>query len=168
MASILLNSRVFVIQVIFFHILPFSNRGKNFRRRKMTKFWLGEENFPRRKVLPDKIFIDKIIVFPKSVVTPSKIRTVNNFYAKALKRFPEKCFRVLVDLACIGQITFSWNFENDWNKNVNFKIVLIGENSFMQMYCSKISFFTDLLLRIKWLCAKSVKITIQKNSYPKK
>ena len=30
------------------------------------------------------------IIFPKSVVTPSKIRSVINFYAKALKRFPEK------------------------------------------------------------------------------
>ena len=60
----------------------------------MTKFWLGEENFPPRKILPDKILIDKVIVFPKSVVTPSKIRTVINFYAKSLKRFPEKLFGV--------------------------------------------------------------------------
>ena len=46
MTKILLNSRGFVIEVIFFHILPFSYRGKNFRRRKMTKFWLGKQNFP--------------------------------------------------------------------------------------------------------------------------
>ena len=69
----------------------------------MTKFWLGEENFPPRKILPDKIFIDKVIVFPKSVVTPSKIRTVINFYAKSLKRFPEKLLAYIVDLAFIGQ-----------------------------------------------------------------
>ena len=33
------------------------------------------------------------ILFPKSVLTPSKIRTVISFYAKALKRFPGKLFR---------------------------------------------------------------------------
>ena len=38
MTTILLNSRGFVIEVIFFHILPFSYRDKNVRRRKMTKF----------------------------------------------------------------------------------------------------------------------------------
>ena len=45
MTKILLNSKSFLIEVIFFHILPFSYQGENFRRRKMTKFWLGEENF---------------------------------------------------------------------------------------------------------------------------
>ena len=94
MTNILLNSRGFVIEVILFLILPFSCQGKNFCRRKMTKFWLGEENFPRQKILANEIFPDKVIVFPKSVVTPSKIRTVTNFYDKVLKRFPEKCFRV--------------------------------------------------------------------------
>ena len=48
MTKILLNSRGFVIEVIFFHILPLSYQGKNFRRRKMAKFWLGEENFARQ------------------------------------------------------------------------------------------------------------------------
>ena len=48
MTKILLNSRGFVIKVMFFHILPFSYQVKNFRRRKLTKFWLGEENFARR------------------------------------------------------------------------------------------------------------------------
>ena len=33
------------------------------------------------------------IIFQKSAVTPSKIRSVMNFNAKALKRFPEKYFR---------------------------------------------------------------------------
>ena len=42
--------------------------------------------------LPNEIFPDKVIAFPKSVVTPSKIGTVINFYEKALKRFPEKHF----------------------------------------------------------------------------
>ena len=32
------------------------------------------------------------IIFPKSVLTPSKIRTAISFYAKALKRFSEKFF----------------------------------------------------------------------------
>ena len=81
MTKILLNSKSFLIEVIFFHILPFSYQGENFRRRKMTKFWLGQENFAQS-------------VFPKSDVTPSKIHTVINFYTKAFKRFPEKRFRV--------------------------------------------------------------------------
>ena len=57
MTKILLNSRGFVIEVIFFHILPFSYRGKNFRRRKITFGWV-------RKILPDEVFPDKIIVLP--------------------------------------------------------------------------------------------------------
>ena len=73
----------------------------------MTKFWRGEENFPPRKILPDKIFIDKVIVFPKSVVTPSKIRTVINFYAKSLKRFPEKLFGVYRGFSFYWSKTFS-------------------------------------------------------------
>ena len=122
-----------------------------------------------RKILPDEVFPDKgKSAFPKSVVTPSKIRTIFNFYAKTLKCFLKSVFVYIVDLAFIGQIIFLWNFENDWNKNVNFKIILIGENSFRKMYCNKISFLTYWFLRIKWLYAKSVKITIQKNSYPKK
>ena len=71
----------------------------------MREFWLGEENFPQQNILPDKIFPNKVFVFvkifpdmviffPKSVVTPSKTGTVINFYAKALKRIPEKRFRV--------------------------------------------------------------------------
>ena len=53
MTKIRLNSRDFVTEVTFFHIIP----------------------------------------FPKSVVSPSKILRVINFYAKTLKRFPEKYFR---------------------------------------------------------------------------
>ena len=63
MAKILLNSRGFVIEVMFFHILAFLYRGKNFRRRKVTKLWLGDENFPLQKILPDEIITDKVIVF---------------------------------------------------------------------------------------------------------
>ena len=37
MTKILLNSRRFVIEVFFFHILPFSYRGKHFRERKNDK-----------------------------------------------------------------------------------------------------------------------------------
>ena len=48
MTEILLNSLGFVIEVIFFNIQPFSYEGKNFRRRKMTKFRLGEENLTQR------------------------------------------------------------------------------------------------------------------------
>ena len=114
MTKILLNSRGFVIEVIFFHILPFSYRGKNFRRRKITKFWQSEENFSRQKILPEEIFPGRVIVFPKSVETPSKIHTVINFYVNPLKRFPKKRFRVYPGLS------FHWSyyilskfFEND-------------------------------------------------------
>ena len=141
MKKILLNSKDFVINVIFFHILPFSYRGKNFRRRNMTKFWQVEENFPQYKILPNEIFPDKSIVFLKSLVTPSKIRTVINFYAKALSVSLKSVFAYIVNLAFMGQITFSRNFENNWNKNVNLKIIPIGEKSFQQMYCNKIKKF---------------------------
>ena len=87
MTTILLNSRGFVIEVIFFHILPFSYRGKNFRRRKITKFWQGEENFSRQKILPEEIFPGRVIVFPKPVGTPSKIHTYQ-FLCKPLQAFP--------------------------------------------------------------------------------
>ena len=56
MTKILLNSRGFVTEVILFHMLPFSYRGKNFCWKKMTKLWLGEENFAPRKILPDESF----------------------------------------------------------------------------------------------------------------
>ena len=98
-----------------------------------VKIFVGEKwrNFG----LVSKIFPEKVIVSPKSVVT-SKMRTVINFYAKALKHFPEKRFRVY------RGFSFHWsNFENDWNKNVNSKIILKGENSFLQMYCNKIKMF---------------------------
>ena len=52
MTKVLLNSRGFVIELTFFHV----------------------------------------IIFLKSILTPSKIRGVTSFYAKALKRFPEKYF----------------------------------------------------------------------------
>ena len=60
-----------------------------------------------------KVTFFHITVFLKSVVTPSKIRTVISLYAKTLKRFPEKYFSDVVDLAFIVQITFSQNFENN-------------------------------------------------------
>ena len=46
-----------------------------------------------------------------------------------------------MDLAFVGKIKFSRNFENDRNKNVNLKIILTDENSFLQMYCYKIKSF---------------------------
>ena len=94
MTKILLNSRGFVTEVIFSHILPFSDRGKKFSRRRMTKFWLGEKNFPWQNALSDEIFPEKVIAFPKSAVTASKILTVINFYGKIFKRLSEKRFHV--------------------------------------------------------------------------
>ena len=69
----------------------------------------------------------------------------------------------IVDLAFVGQFTFSQNFENNWNKNVIFhqifKIILINENSFLQIYRNEMNFLTYWSLRIKWLFPKSLKIT---------
>ena len=87
---------------------------------------------------------------------------------KGLKAFPEKRFRLYRGFGFHRSNYILSKFENDWNKNVNSKIILIGENLFPQTYCNKISFLTDWFLRIKWLYAKSVKITIKKNSYPKR
>ena len=68
-----------------------------------------------------------------------------------------------MDLAFIGQITFSRNFDNNWNESVNFrqifKIILINGDSFLQTYVSEMNFLTYWFLKIKWLFAKSVKIT---------
>ena len=72
-----------------------------------------KEKFCPPKVLSDEIFSDKVIVFPKSAVTPSKMRTGINFFAKALKGFPEKYFCRYRGFAFIGQITFSQNFDNN-------------------------------------------------------
>ena len=47
----------------------------------MTKILLNSQGF----VIEATFF--QIVTSPKSVVTPSKIRSVINFYAKALKRF---------------------------------------------------------------------------------
>ena len=104
-----------------------------------------------------------VTVFLKSVVKPLKIRAVINFYAKTLKRFPEKYFCGFYGLGFYCQITFSRNFENNWNKNVNFhhifRIILINENSFLQIYPNEMRFLAYWFWSIKWLFAKSVKIT---------
>ena len=68
-----------------------------------------------------------------------------------LKRVSLKnIFADILDLAFNGQITFSWNFENNWNKNVNFcklfKIILINKNSFLQMYPNEMSFLVHWFL----------------------
>ena len=69
----------------------------------------------------------------------------------------------IVDLAFVGQFIFSQNVENNWNKNVIFhqifKIILINENSFLQIYRNEMNFLTYWSLRIKWLFPKSLKIT---------
>ena len=111
----------------------------------------------------------------------NNIQSVINFYTKALKRFPEKYFRrywfwIGLDLDFIGQIKFSRNFHNNWHKNVNFrqifKIILRNDVSLQQMYSIELNFsrfLTYWFLKIKWLLAKSVKITkevaIHKNEF---
>ena len=71
----------------------------------------------------------------------------------------------IVDLAFVGQFTFSQNFENNWNKNVIFhqifKIILINENSFLQIYRNEMNFLTYWSLRIKLPFPKSLKITTE-------
>ena len=61
-------------------------------------------------ILPSSEKNDKVIVFRKPVVTPSKIRTVINFYAKALKRFPEKGFHVHREFSFHWSNYIFWRF----------------------------------------------------------
>ena len=110
-----------------------------------------------------------IIIFLKSAATPSKIHIVISFYAKVLKCFPEKNFCRYCGFGFHWSITFSRNFEKNLNKNVNFrkilKIIIINENSFLQIYPKVMSFLTYWFLRIKWLLAKSVEITTETAIY---
>ena len=86
--------------------------------------------------------------------------------------FLKNIFADIADFAFIGQVIFSRNFENNWNKNVNFhqliKIILINENSYLQMYPNKKSFLTYWFLRIKWLIAKYVKISKETATHKQK
>ena len=85
----------------------------------------------------------------------------------------ENIFADIVDLAFIGQTTFSQDFDNNWNKNVNLrqilKIILINDDSFLKMHSSEMNFLTYWFLMIKWLFAKSAKITkeiaVHKNGF---
>ena len=128
------------------------SKSSNFCWSKAAKFWLGHESFLRRKAFHDEIFRDKIMVFLKSFVTPSKIRTVINFYPKTLTRFPKKYFRGWRGFGFYWSNYILSNFENNWNVNV--KIILTGEHSFQQMYRNKMSFLTYWFLRIKCLFIK--------------
>ena len=99
MTKVLLNSRGFVIEV--FDIESFSIyylfyiEVKIFVREKWRHFGWVAKIFPDEKFCPTKVLLDdKVIVFPESVVTASNVRTVINFYAKILKCFPEKYFRI--------------------------------------------------------------------------
>ena len=51
-----------------------------------------------------------------------------------------------MDLVFIDQITFSRNFDSDLNTNVNFrqifKIILINDDLFLQVYHSEMNFLT--------------------------
>ena len=87
------------------------------------------------------------------------------FLCKGLKVFPWKIFCRYCGFGFHWSIKFSRNFEKNLNKNVNFrkilKIIIINENSFLQMYPKVMIFLTYWFLRIKWLFAKSVKITTE-------
>ena len=82
-------------------------------------------------------------------------------------------FADIEELAFIGQITFTRNFDNNWNKNVNFsqlfKNLLTNDDLFLQMYCSEMNFLTYWFLKIKWDFVKFVKTTkemaIDKNGF---
>ena len=119
--------------------------------------------FPTKK-LGWQNFCNKVIVFLKSVVVPTKNTHCYEFLCKGLKGFPWKIFFVDIVGLAFGQITFSRNSESNWKKNVIFKNILTEENSFLQMYRNRTSFVTYWFLRIKWLFVKSVKITSQNNA----
>ena len=80
------------------------------------------------------------------------IRSLINFYTKVLKLFLEKYFRRYCRSAFIGKFIFSPNFDNNWNKNTNFrqifKIIVINDDSFLQMYRREMNFLTYWFLKI--------------------
>ena len=115
-------------------MLPFLYRGKISRWKKLTKFWLGDANFFPGKLLLDENF--KVIAFPKSIVKPQKYALFSVSVQRSLSVCLTKIFADILGLAFTGQTTFFRNFEN------SFKIILIGEYSFTQMYRNKISFLT--------------------------
>ena len=81
------------------------------------------------------------------------IRSVINFYTKALKSFPENNFCRYCGFGFHWSNTFSRNFHNNWNKNINFhqifKTILINDDSFLQIYCSEMNFSTHWFSKIK-------------------
>ena len=117
----------------FFMYYLFSCRDNNFSWRKVTKFWLGDE-------LPDEIFPDKVIVFPKSVATPSKNTHCYQFLCRCLKAFPLKTFSrislIWLSLVKLHSLEILKIIE------IRTLIYLIGENSFLQMHHNKMSFLT--------------------------
>ena len=88
------------------------------------------------------------ICFSEIVVTPSKMVTDVSFYTNVLKRFNGKYFRGYRGFG----FTVSQNFENTWNKKADFrqifKIILINENPFLEMYPNEMNFLTYWFLRI--------------------
>ena len=68
----------------------FLTLGENFRRGKVTKFFTSDENFPRRKISPTKIFSDKI--FPDKVEhIPKEVnKFINNDTTKSSAIAPIK------------------------------------------------------------------------------
>ena len=62
-----------------------------------------------------------IVVFLKPVVTPWKHSLLSVPIQRPYSFSLKIIFADIVNLAFIGQITFSQNFENNWSKNVNFR-----------------------------------------------
>ena len=95
------------------------SKSSNFCWSKVAKFWLGDESFPRRKAFLNEVFRDKIIVFLKSFVTPSKIRTVINFYPKTSTSFPKNYFHGQITFSRILKIIETWMLKLSWQVNIH-------------------------------------------------
>ena len=102
-------------------------------------------------------------VFGNKVLHSCLSRILSKKISKAVLKKKKKPLRSLDEVL---SFTFSRNFENNWNKNVNFrqllKIILINENSFLQMYPNEMSVLAYWFWRIKWLFAKWLKVTKEK------
>ena len=130
---------------------------------KIDEILAGWRKFFTTKVFPDEIFLDKAVTFPNLFWNRQKYALLSVSMQRSLSVFLKNIFADIVGLAFISQITFSRSFENNWNNNVSFKIILIGEKLFLQMYPNEMGFLINWFLRIKWLFVISVKIiTIQK------
>ena len=121
------STKELLLKLRFFIYYLFSYRGKKFHWKKVTKFWQGDENFPWRKISPDESFAQQNFPWQGNWFSEMLWRcqkyALLSISMQRPKGFSLKTFFAdVMDLAFIGQITFSRNLENNWKKNVNLKL----------------------------------------------